>query len=161
MATTKTRSLNTATLKTSTFNTSTLPEEITIDETSLVRSYLLLTFIHKVFERDCRVIGKSGLLKTPQLYMELVSGATKKTSVMLQEVTRELTSRGVKITTVCQDQRGVEARYNCRGYAGEMTIAWPGFRQEMMQRMRAYLGLTPEVALMTKDTHVEQMALSI
>ncbi|WP_151736083.1 hypothetical protein [Paenibacillus tengchongensis] len=150
-----------ATTKSNPLNTATIPAEITKDETSLVRSYLLLTFIHKVFERDCRVIGKSGLFKTPQLYMELVSGATKKTSVMLQEVTRELTSHGLKITTVRQDQRGVEARYNCRGYTGEMTIAWPGFRNEMMQRMRAYLGLSQEVSLMPKETHVEQMALSI
>lgn len=141
-------------------HSATLPEEITPSEMSLVRSYLLLTFIHKVFERDCRVIGKSGLFKTPQLYMELVSGATKKTSLMLKEITRELTAHNLKITTVRQDQRGVEAQYSCRGYAGEMNIPWPGFRNEMMQRMRAYLGLAPEIHI-PREEAVEQMALSI
>ncbi|CAH1190347.1 hypothetical protein PAECIP111892_00118 [Paenibacillus auburnensis] len=150
-----------ATTNRSTLNTPTIPEDITKDELSLVRSYLLLTFIHKVFERDCRVIGKSGLFKTPQLYMELVSSATKKTSLMLQEVTRELTSRNLKITTVRQDQRGVEAQYTCRGYTGEINIQWPGFRSEMMQRMRAYLGLNPELAVLPKPESVEQMAMSI
>ncbi|QSF46838.1 hypothetical protein [Paenibacillus tianjinensis] len=150
-----------ATTNRSTLNTPTIPEDITKDELSLVRSYLLLTFIHKVFERDCRVIGKSGLFKTPQLYMELVSGATKKTSLMLQEVTRELTSRNLKITTVRQDQRGVEAQYTCRGYTGEINIQWPGFRSEMMQRMRAYLGLNLELAVLPKPESVEQMAMSI
>ncbi|NQX48037.1 hypothetical protein HQN87_22180 [Paenibacillus tritici] len=142
--------------------TPTIPENISKDELSLVRSYLLLTFIHKVFERDCRAIGKSGLFKTPQLYMELVSSATKKTSLMLQEVTRELTSHQLKISTVRQDQRGVTAEYNCRGYAGEIHILWPGFRSEMMQRMRAYLGLGAELAsVLPREERVEQMALSI
>jgi hypothetical protein len=146
-----------ATTKTS---TPYIAEEITKDELSLVRSYLLLTFIHKVFERDCRVIGKSGLFKTPQLYMEIVSGGAKKTSMMLQEVKRELTSRNLKITTVRQDQRGVEALYTCRGYVGEMNILWPGFRREMMLRMRAYLGLGAEFSIASTE-EVEQLALSI
>ncbi|MFF2907175.1 hypothetical protein [Paenibacillus sp. NPDC057934] len=142
-------------------NNSNSIEEITKDELSLVRSYLLLTFIHKVFERDCRVIGKSGLFKTPQLYVELVSGGAKKASMMLQEVNRELTSRHLKISTVRQDQRGVEAQYNCRGYIGEMNILWPGFRREMMLRMRAYLGLPTDSSILSQEESVVQLALSI
>lgn len=150
-----------ATTKRNTLITPTLPEDITKDELSLVRSYLLLTFIHKVFERDCRVIGKSGLFKNPQLYMELVSSATKKTSLMLQEVTRELTSHQLKINTIRQDQRGVTAEYTCRGYSGDIHILWPGFRNEMMLRMRAYLGLGAELAsVLPREERVEQMALS-
>ncbi|GGF69980.1 hypothetical protein GCM10010912_14010 [Paenibacillus albidus] len=136
-------------------------EGVTPDELSLVRSYLLLTYIHKVFERDCRVIGKSGLFKTPQLYMELVSSGAKKTSIMLQEVKRELASHDLKITTVRQDQRGVEAQYMCRGYNGEMSILWPVFRREMMVRMRAYLGLATELSILNREEHAEQLALSI
>ncbi|MFE4713913.1 hypothetical protein ACFRAM_23940 [Paenibacillus sp. NPDC056722] len=142
-------------------NNSNSTEEITKDELSLVRSYLLLTFIHKVFERDCRVISKSGLFKTPQLYIELVSGAAKKASLMLQEVNRELTSRHLKINTVRQDQRGVEAQYNCRGYIGEMNILWPCFRREMMLRMRAYLGLATDSSMVSREEDVVQLALSI
>ncbi|MNC02513.1 hypothetical protein D3C75_498890 [compost metagenome] len=80
---------------------------------------------------------------------------------MLQEVTRELNAHHLKITTVRQDQRGVEAKYSCRGYAGEMNIPWPGFRNEMMLRMRAYLGLNPELNVLPQEEVVEQMALSI
>lgn len=43
-------------------NTSIIDEEVTKEELSLVRSYLLLTFIHKVFERDCRVISRSNFV---------------------------------------------------------------------------------------------------
>lgn len=52
-------------MATTKLNTSIIDEEVTKEELSLVRSYLLLTFIHKVFERDCRVISRSGLFKTP------------------------------------------------------------------------------------------------
>ncbi|MEK5396246.1 hypothetical protein [Paenibacillus sp. FSL K6-2859] len=148
-------------MATTKLKTSIVDEDITKEELSLVRSYLLLTFIHKVFERDCRVISKSGLFKTPQLYMELVSGATKKTSLMLQEVSRELNSHDLKITTVRQDQRGVEALYSCRGYQGELNILWPGFRREMMLRMRAYLGLSTELSILSREESDTQLALSI
>ena len=148
-------------MATTKLKTSMVDEEVTKEEMSLVRSYLLLTFIHKVFERDCRVISKSGLFKTPQLYMELVSGATKKTSLMLQEVTRELSSHDLKVTTVRQDQRGVEALYTCRGYQGEMNILWPGFRREMLLRMRAYLGLSTEPSMLSREESETQLALTI
>jgi hypothetical protein len=148
-------------MATTKLKTSIVDEDITKEELSLVRSYLLLTFIHKVFERDCRVISKSGLFKTPQLYMELVSGATKKTSLMLQEVSRELSSHDLKITTVRQDQRGVEALYSCRGYQGELNILWPGFRREMLLRMRAYLGLSTELSILSREESDTQLALSI
>ncbi|MEK5253903.1 hypothetical protein [Paenibacillus sp. FSL E2-0201] len=148
-------------MATTKLKTSMVDEEVTKEEMSLVRSYLLLTFIHKVFERDCRVISKSGLFKTPQLYMELVSGATKKTSLMLQEVTRELSSHDLKVTTVRQDQRGVEALYTCRGYQGEMNILWPGFRREMLLRMRAYLGLSTELSMLSREESETQLALTI
>ena len=136
-------------------------KDVTKEELSLVRSYLLLTFIHKVFERDCRVISKSGLFKTPQIYMELVSSATKKTLLMLQEVTRELTSHDLKITNVRQDQRGVEAQYSCRGVQSELNILWPSFRREMLLRMRAYLGLATELSILSRDESVAQLALTI
>ncbi|WP_025692158.1 hypothetical protein [Paenibacillus zanthoxyli] len=135
--------------------------EATQEELSLVRSYLLLTFIHKVFERDCRAIGKSGLFKMPQLYMEMVSVGAKKTAVMLQEVKRELDSQNVVITTVRQNQHGVEAEYKCRGIAGEMQIEWQSFRREMTLRMRAYLGLAGEFSIQAREEHSSHMAVSI
>ncbi|KAA9003928.1 hypothetical protein F4V43_10940 [Paenibacillus spiritus] len=135
--------------------------ETTREELALVRSYLLLTFIHKVFERDCRTIGKSGLFKMPQLYMELISVGAKKTALMLQEVNRELASQNISITTIRQDQRGVEAEYKCRGYVGEMKIDWQSFRKEMTLRMRAYLGLAGEYSILARDEMKTQLAVSL
>lgn len=38
--------------------------DTTQHEWSLVKSYLLLTFIQKVFERDSLILEESGMLKT-------------------------------------------------------------------------------------------------
>lgn len=138
-----------------------IPKGVTQEDLSLVRSFLLLTFIHKSFERDCRVIGKSGLFKTPQLYMEMVSSGAKKTSLLLQEVNRELKERGLSISTVHQHQNGVEAHYVCRGSSDDLLIPWAGFRREMMLRMRAYLGLATEFSLASREGISEPFALSM
>lgn len=116
---------------------------ITSEERSLIKSYLLLMFIHKVFERDCRIIQESGVFKTPQLYVEVVGNGAKRAAILLREVKQEFTSRTIKVFDIHRDHNGIEARYACRGYVGSMEILWPSFREEMMSRMRAYLGLTP------------------
>ncbi|WP_106766288.1 hypothetical protein [Paenibacillus faecalis] len=116
---------------------------ITVEERSLIKSYLLLLFIHKVFERDCRIIQESGVFKTPHLYVEVVGNGAKRAAILLKEVKQEFGSRTIKVFDIHRNHNGIEARYACRGYVGSMEILWPSFREEMMSRMRAYLGLTP------------------
>lgn len=116
---------------------------ITVEERSLIKSYLLLLFIHKVFERDCRIIQESGVFKTPHLYVEVVGNGAKRAAILLKEVKQEFASRTIKVFDIHRNHNGIEARYACRGYVGSMEILWPSFREEMMSRMRAYLGLTP------------------
>ncbi|MGG1879738.1 hypothetical protein ABDI30_19480 [Paenibacillus cisolokensis] len=114
---------------------------VTSEERALIKSYLLLTFIHKVFERDCRVIQESGVFKTPQLYVEVVGNGAKQAAILLREVKQEFSRRTIKVYDIRKGNDGIEARYACRGYVGSITILWPSFRKEMMERMRAYLGL--------------------
>ena len=114
---------------------------ITPEERSLIKSYLLLLYIHKVFERDCRIIQESGIFKSPQLYVELVGSSAKRAAIMLREIKRELMAHTVKVLEIRPRDTGIEARFACRGYIGSMDILWPSFREEMMLRMRAYLGL--------------------
>ncbi|MGN7355798.1 hypothetical protein ACTHPM_00425 [Paenibacillus sp. SAFN-054] len=119
---------------------------ITPDEQSLIKSYLLLEFIHKVFERDLRIMKESGVFKTPELYMEVLACGDKQTQMLLSGVKREFKTRRIRICRIEQSDRGIEAEYVCRGYTGEMNILWPAFRSEMLARMRAYLGLRPTAA---------------
>ncbi|WP_054958007.1 hypothetical protein [Paenibacillus dakarensis] len=116
---------------------------ITSEERSLVKSYMLLIYIHKVFERDCRIIQESGVFKSPQLYVEIVGNGAKRAAILLREIKQEFTRRTIKVFDIQRGQDGIEARYACRGYVGSMEMLWPSFREEMMSRMRVYLGLAP------------------
>ncbi|MBO2942607.1 hypothetical protein JJQ72_01215 [Paenibacillus sp. F411] len=111
------------------------------EDRSLIRSYMLLRFTHRVFERDCRIIQESGVFKTPELYVELVGNGAKKTALMLKEIKLQFATRTIKIIEITRSADGVQARYACRGYIGTLQILWPCFQQEVMSRMRAYLGL--------------------
>lgn len=114
---------------------------VTKEERALIKSYLLLMYIHKVFERDCRIIQESGVFKTPQLYVEVVGNGAKRAAVLLREVKQEFIKRAIKVYDIGQNHEGIQARYACRGYMGSINILWPSFREEMMDRMRVYLGL--------------------
>lgn len=128
-------------------------QAVTTEERALIKSYLLLMFIHKVFERDCRIIQESGVFKTPQLYVEVVGNGAKRAAVLLREVKQEFTKRAIKVYDIGQSHDGIQARYACRGYIGSMNILWPSFREEMMDRMRAYLGLVPPESESSEQTH--------
>jgi len=114
---------------------------VTRDEMSLIKSYLLLQYIHKMFERDLRIMEESGVFKTPELYMEVLAGGDRQALMLLSGVKREFKNRRIRVYRIHQDERGIGAEYVCRGYTGEMNILWPAFRSEMMARMKAYLGL--------------------
>lgn len=114
---------------------------ISAEELSLIKSWLLLMFIHKVFERDSRILKTSGVLKNPEIYSDMIIGGAQRAQVVMTEVQNELTKRRIKIYEVKQSDQGTQARYTCRGYRGEMHILWSTFRNEMPGRMRAYLGI--------------------
>lgn len=134
---------------------------ITSEERALIKSYLLLIFIHKVFERDCRIIQESGVFKTPQLYVEIVGNGAKRAAILLREVKQEFMKRTIKVYNIQRGVNGIEARYACRGYVGSMELLWPSFREEMMCRMRAYLGLTPINTEATSLSSPEHSHLSL
>ncbi|GAB6988665.1 hypothetical protein [Paenibacillus pini] len=126
---------------------------ITQEELSLIKSYLLLLFIQKVFERDLRIMQESGVFKSPELYTELITNGDMQASMLLSEVKREFKTSQIKVFRIDQDEHGVEAEYVCRGYTGEMDILWSAIRNEMLVRMRAYLGLTPVSQLLGSVSH--------
>ncbi len=59
----------------------------TQNELSLVKNHLLLTFIQKVFERDSLILKESGMLKTPDLYVEMVNAGIDRTGILLSDCT--------------------------------------------------------------------------
>ncbi|RUT27912.1 hypothetical protein EJP77_18940 [Paenibacillus zeisoli] len=116
---------------------------ISTDELSLIKSWLMLVFIRKVFERDSRILMSSGVLKSPDVYVDMIASGADRVAVVMKEIQNDFTKSKIKIYEVNQSQQGIEAKYLCRGSRGEMRILWSALRSEMPSRMRAYLGVQP------------------
>jgi hypothetical protein len=112
------------------------------NELSLVKSYLLLIFIQKVFERDSLILEESGVLKTPGLYVEMINAGVDRTGILLSEVKHEFNKCHIRVVDVQQNLSGVHATYISNGNKEKFSMAMPVFRKEMYERMRAYLGLS-------------------
>ncbi|WP_410769641.1 hypothetical protein [Fontibacillus sp. BL9] len=109
-------------------------------EFALIRSVILLRFILRILQRDARILKESGVLKSPELYTEMIHIAEQRASLVQEEIMAEFQQRGIKFIGLRQNDDGVEAEYVCRGYRGHMKILWPVLRREMSSRIRAYLG---------------------
>lgn len=109
------------------------------EELALIKSALLLGFLQKVFERDARILEQSGLLKSPEAYVDLIRGGERRVALVLTEIHGKFRERNIEIERICQDENGIQAEYRCRGYHGKMRILWAGLQREVSSRMRAYL----------------------
>ncbi|WMT39416.1 hypothetical protein RE628_18485 [Paenibacillus sp. D2_2] len=110
------------------------------EELALIKSALLLKFVRHVFQRDARILEQSGVLKSPEIYVEMIQGGEQRAALVLSEIQTEFRKRKIKLYQIRQDENGIWADYTCRGYRGEMRILWSGLRHEINSRMRAYLG---------------------
>ncbi|GGF91410.1 hypothetical protein [Paenibacillus aceti] len=109
------------------------------EELALIKSALLLKFVRHVFQRDARILEQSGVLKSPEIYVEMIQGGEQRAALVLSEIQSEFRKRNIKLYQIRQDENGIWADYTCRGYRGEMRILWSGLRHEINSRMRAYL----------------------
>lgn len=115
---------------------------ITVEELTLVKSYILLPFIQTVFERDKAIMQTA--LKTPAPYIDTIDRAMDQVTVLLREIRKEFKTTGIKVYEITRSANGIHARYTCRGYTGEMRLMWSSIRAEIEMRMRAYLGVNNE-----------------
>ncbi len=116
---------------------------LSAEERSLVKSYLLLTYIQKKFDRDARAMEHQDSLDNGALYMEVIQGGTDRTNLLLSEVRRDLRKHQLRLYEVNQSENSVEAQILCKGHHGTFRIPADEFRSEASARMRAYVGLGP------------------
>ncbi len=124
--------------------------QTTRDELSLIKSYLLLTHILKVFENDAKKLESDSPMQASPLYTEMIRGASRCAAVLLSGVRKEFKKRHIRICEVRHTERGVDTDYLCRGLHGTLHIDDEPFRRESDLRMRAYMGL--EVAPIVTDS---------
>jgi hypothetical protein len=108
-------------------------------DSTLVKSYILLPLIVSAFERDATIMSIE--LRTPAPYLEVLRAAADAATADLQEVRSQMRVRGVKVYEQQRLKAGVEARFICRGYHEVMLLLDDVIAAQADIRMRRYLGL--------------------
>lgn len=108
-------------------------------DSTLVKSYILLPLILSAFEYDASVMSSE--LRTPAPYLEVIQSAVHAASADLQEVRAGMRARGLKVYEQQRLEAGVEAKYICRGYHERMLLLDDVIHAQAALEMRRYLGL--------------------
>lgn len=115
------------------------PAQITDEDRTLVKYYIILPMILTAFERDTSIMNN--LLKTPDPYIERVHLAMNSLTLDITTIKRKLRDLGIKVYETIRELNGVYTRFLCRGYHGHMTLRWTFIKPEAAILMRKYLGL--------------------
>ncbi|OWA33598.1 hypothetical protein B9G55_19775 [Saccharibacillus sp. O16] len=118
--------------------------QTTRDELSLIKSYLLLTHILRVFENDAKSLQAEAPMQTSNLYRDMIRSASQCAAVLLSGIRKEFKKRHIRICEVKHHEAGVDTDYLCRGLHGTMHIDPEPFQQEADLRIRAYMSLQAE-----------------
>ncbi|GEM_PF-1052617 len=127
--------------------------QTTRDELSLIKSYLLLTHILRVFENDAKRLQAEAPMQTSTLYTEMIRSASQCAAVLLSGIRREFKKRQIRICEVKHSETGVDTDYLCRGLHGTMHIDNEPFQHEADLRIRAYMSLQTEPIITDSGRH--------
>lgn len=114
---------------------------ISAADTILVKRYLILPMVLTAFERDKGNVQNSGFFKTPKLYTDLIDKAMDEATKEIMSVRRAFRDRGIKVYDEHRTNKGVSAKYMCRGYHSEIFLRWAFITAEATVLMRLFLGL--------------------
>ncbi|WP_379161402.1 hypothetical protein [Paenibacillus sp. sgz5001063] len=113
-----------------------VPAEITEDDRSLIKPYVILPLVQAAFERDSRVFLT---LRTPDPYVDWLNAARERLSNEAKAVRAQAHRRGVKITEQQRVNGTLLVRYQCRGYFGDMALEDAEIAEEAAGFMRRLL----------------------
>ncbi|MCM3783085.1 hypothetical protein M3231_08855 [Neobacillus mesonae] len=113
------------------------------EEHTLIKSYLQLLIVIRIFNRDLRILGKYDGLKTPELYTEMIRSGIERVSVLLDEVGKEFKRLGIHIKSTNFHGGEITADAYIRGETVQIHIPDTTYKDELYKRMQIYLGGTP------------------
>jgi hypothetical protein len=116
-----------------------MPPQLTSEESSYVKLFIILPLILSAFERDKRIMESA--LKTPKPYVTLLNNAIKQVEGEHKEVRRKFRLHGLKVYEERHSELGIEAKYLCRGYHYNMSLSWSLIKAESTVLMEKFLGL--------------------
>lgn len=115
------------------------PHNLSSEDQSYIKLYLLLPLILSAFERDKKIAEK--VFKTPRPYINMIESAMRKVDADLKEVRKRFRELGLKVYEEQRTDDFIIAKYLCRGYHYDMTLNVKLVVAESSVLMEKYLGL--------------------
>ncbi|MCM3130258.1 MULTISPECIES: hypothetical protein [unclassified Paenibacillus] len=112
------------------------------EEHTLIKSYLQLLMVIKIFNRDLQVMSNHAELKTPELYMEIIRAGIARVAVLLDEVQEEFRRMDIHLNSVNLYDGEIQAMASIRGHLVHIHIPGTKYKDELYKRMQIYLGGT-------------------
>lgn len=110
------------------------------EEQSLICSYLQLLLVDRIFHRDLQILTNHPLLRTPVLYIEVLSSGMERVTLLLSEIQMEFARKDIRITNIKSNKEGLWADAKIRGKEMRVDLPLSRYKNELYSRMRVYLG---------------------
>jgi hypothetical protein len=108
------------------------------EQCQLIKNYIVLPFVLRVFQRDLNVIGQSPL-KTKVPYLEMLNQILERIVQDIAITKRGLRSAGIYIYSQNQNESSVDYEFKFKGYHHCGSFVWDVMRIEVQQYMKGYL----------------------
>lgn len=114
-----------------------------LEETKLVKDYVLLPLLLDVLEND-RILLSQSDLKAPELTNVMIDRLQKAALTDLTSARKKMRETGLKVYENKKTNLGVEVDFVCRGYHHKLSMLWGLIEAEIEQRSYHYLGFKIE-----------------
>lgn len=114
--------------------------EASYEEQNLIRSYLQLLLVNRIFHRDMQVLTKHPILRTPILYIEVLSSGMERVSLLMSELQMEFQRKHISIAQIKSNKEGIWAEATIREKEVRIDLPLSQYKNELYTRMRVYLG---------------------
>jgi hypothetical protein len=108
------------------------------EQNQLIKNYIVLPFVFRVFQRDLYIIDQSPL-KTKMPYLEMFHRILETISHDIVQTKRGLRSAGIYIYSQNQSESSVNYKFKFKGYHHYGSFVWNVIRVEVQQYMKKYL----------------------
>lgn len=108
------------------------------EQSQLIKNYIVLPFVFRVFQRDLKIIDQSPL-KTKAPYLEMFNQILDRIGQDIVVTKRGLRSAGIYIYSQNQNESSVDYKFKFEGYHHCGSFVWTVIRTEVQQYMKGYL----------------------
>lgn len=114
-------------------------------ELQMIKSYIVLSLVLDVFERDrIQIIG---VVKTPNPYDAAIQAAMDRITKDISGIRQEFRQRGIKMHDSEKQKEGIRTLCVCRGYEQTVSMFWDPLRFEIETAMTYYLRVRKDDAI--------------